>query len=121
MGFSGVPNLATSFGYVNASWTLKSDLTCEYVCRLLNHMRETNTSIATPTLGPDELDMPRRPWIDGFTPNYMTREMHRFPSQGDRAPWLNPQNFKRDVELYRKSPVNDGSMVFSAPRSAAVR
>lgn len=121
MGFSGVPNLATSFGYVNASWTLKSDLTCEYVCRLLNHMRETNTCIATPTLGPDELDMPRRPWIDGFTPNYMTREMHRFPSQGDRAPWLNPQNFKRDVELYRKSPVNDGSMVFSAPRSAAVR
>ena len=121
MGFSGVPNLATSFGYVNASWTLKSDLTCEYVCRLLNHMRDTGTSIATPTLRPEERDMPRRPWIDGFTPNYMTRDMHRFPSQGDHAPWLNPQNFKRDVELYRKSPVDDGSMVFAAPRAAALR
>ena len=121
MGFSGVPNLATSFGYVNASWTLKSDLTCEYVCRLLNHMRDTGTAIATPTLRDDERGMPRRPWIDGFTPNYMTRDMHRFPSQGDHAPWLNPQNFKRDVELYRKSPVDDGSMVFSAPRAAALR
>ena len=121
MGFSGVPNLATSFGYVNASWTLKSDLTCEYVCRLLNHMRDTGTAIATPTLRPEERDMPRRPWIDGFTPNYMTRDMHRFPSQGDHAPWLNPQNFKRDVELYRKSPVDDGSMVFAAPRAAALR
>jgi cation diffusion facilitator CzcD-associated flavoprotein CzcO len=121
MAFSGVPNLATSFGYVNASWTLKSDLTCEYVCRLLNHMRVANTAIATPTLQPHELDMPRRPWIDGFTPNYMTRDMHRFPSQGDHAPWLNPQNFKRDVELYRKAPVDDGSMVFSAPHAIAVQ
>lgn len=121
MGFSGVPNLVTSFGYVNASWTLKSDLTCEYVCRLLNHMRDTGASIATPTLREEERDMPRRPWIDGFTPNYMTRDMHRFPSQGDHAPWLNPQNFKRDVELYRKSPVDDGSMVFAAPRAAALR
>ena len=121
MGFSGVPNLATSFGYVNASWTLKSDLTCEYVCRLLNHMRDTNTAIAIPTLRPSEFDMPRRPWIDGFTPNYMTRDMHRFPSQGDHAPWLNPQNFKRDVELYRKAPVDDGSITFTVSHAVAIR
>ncbi len=40
MMYSGVPNLAVSMGYTNASWTLKCDLTCEYVCRLLNHMRD---------------------------------------------------------------------------------
>ncbi len=114
MGFSGVPNLATSFGYINASWTLKSDMTCEYVCRLLNHMRATGTHVCTPTLRPGEESMPRRPWIDGFTPGYMLRDMHLFPSQGDREPWLNPQNFKKDVELYRRAPVDDGAMVFSS-------
>lgn len=114
LGFSGVPNLATSFGYVNASWTLKSDLTCEYVCRLLHHMERTKTEICVPTLRPEDEGMPERPWIDGFTPNYMTRVMHRFPRQGDRAPWLNPQNYAKDVELYRKAPVDDGVMQFSA-------
>ena len=57
--------------------------------------------------------MPRRPWIDGFTPGYMLRDMHRFPGQGDREPWLNPQNFKKDVELYRRASVDDGVMVFT--------
>jgi len=113
MGFSGVPNLVTSFGYINASWTLKSDMTCEYVCRLLNHMRDTGTQACTPTLRPEEEVMPRRPWIDGFTPGYMLRDMHRFPSQGDREPWLNPQNFKKDVELFRRAPVDDGAMIFT--------
>ena len=48
MMFSGVPNLAVSLGYTNASWTLKCDLTCEYVCRLLNHMRERGYAYCTP-------------------------------------------------------------------------
>lgn len=113
LGFSGVPNLVTSFGYINASWTLKSDLTCEYVCRLLNHMRDTGTQVCTPTLRPGEESMARRPWIDGFTPGYMLRDMHRFPNQGDREPWLNPQNFKKDVELYRHATVDDGVMQFT--------
>lgn len=113
LGFSGIPNLATSFGYINASWTLKSDLTCEYVCRLLNHMTKTGTQICTPTLRPADDSMPRRPWIDGFTPGYMLRDMHRFPSQGDKEPWLNPQNFKKDVELYRHATVDDGVMTFT--------
>lgn len=113
LGFSGIPNLFTSFGYINASWTLKSDLTCEYVCRLLNHMTETRTQVCTPMLRAGEELMQRRPWIDGFTPGYMLRDMHRFPSQGDREPWLNPQNFKKDIKLYRHSAVDDGVMMFS--------
>ena len=113
LAFSGVPNLATSFGYVNASWTLRSDLTCEYVCRLLNHMAETGTTICTPVLRPGEESMPARPWIDGFTPGYMLRDIHRFPRQGDRAPWLNPQDYRRDVVLLRKDPVDDGVMRFT--------
>jgi len=114
MSFSGVPNLATSFGYINASWTLRADLTCEYVCRLLNHMEKVGATVCTPTLRDGEESMPQRPWVDGFTPGYMNRVMHLFPKQGDREPWLNPQDYKRDIDLFRKSPVDDGAMRFTA-------
>jgi hypothetical protein len=61
--------------------------------------------------------MPERPWIDNFTSGYMERSMHMFPRQGDREPWINPQNFKRDKKMFRKSPLEDGAMRFSKSRS----
>ncbi|NCZ90793.1 MAG: phosphoenolpyruvate carboxykinase (ATP), partial [Actinobacteria bacterium] len=82
MSYSGVPNLATSFGYINASWTLRADLTCEYVCRVLNHMEKVGATVCTPTLRDGEESMPQRPWVDGFTPGYMNRVMHLMPKQG---------------------------------------
>ena len=112
LGFSDVPNLATSFGYVNASWTLRTDLICEYVCRLLNHMASIGAVECTPRLRPEDTGMPARPWIDGFTPNYMTRVMHRFPKQGDREPWVNPQRYQHDRRMFRHSHVDDGVMRF---------
>lgn len=115
--YSDVPNLASSFGYINASWTLRADLTCEYVCRLLNHMDATNTSICTPRLRSTDADMPERPWIDDFTAGYMQRVMHLFPKQGDREPWINPQNYKRDKKMFRDSPINDGVMSFECAKS----
>jgi cation diffusion facilitator CzcD-associated flavoprotein CzcO len=111
MAYSGVPNLVSSFGYVNASWTLRSDLTCQYVCRLLNHMSETGTTRCTPTLRDTDMGMPERPWIDEFTPNYMKRVMHLFPRQGDREPWVNPQNYKADRKMVLEGSVNDGVMI----------
>ena len=111
--YSGVPNLASAFGYINASWTLRADLISEYVCRLLNHMRATGTTSCTPTLHDADRSMPLRPWIDDFTPGYMTREMHRFPKQGDRAPWVNPQDYARDRQMFAKDPVDDGAMQFA--------
>lgn len=115
--YSDVPNLASSFGYINASWTLRADLTCEYVCRLLNHMDATNTSVCTPRLRDSDTGMPERPWIDDFTAGYMQRVMHLFPKQGDREPWINPQNYKRDKKMFRDSPVNDGVMNFERATS----
>ena len=114
--YSGVPNLASSFGYINASWTLRADLTCEYVCRLINHMDATGTSVCTPTLRTSDADMPERPWIDNFSAGYMQRVMHQFPRQGDREPWINPQNYKRDKKMFRDSPIDDGVMIFSGVR-----
>jgi cation diffusion facilitator CzcD-associated flavoprotein CzcO len=113
MSYSDVPNLATSFGYINASWTLRADLTCTYVCRLLNHMRDTGTRQCTPRLRPGEENMPSRPWIDGFSSGYMQRVMHLMPTQGDREPWINPQNYDKDKKMFREGRLDDGVMQFT--------
>ena len=117
--YSGVPNLASSFGYVNASWTLRADLTCEYVCRLLNHMETTGTVECTPRLRPEDAGMPERPWIDNFTAGYMQRVMHKFPRQGDREPWINPQSYTRDKKMFRTGQLEDGAMQFTSAPVAA--
>ena len=109
--------IISSFGYINASWTLRADLTCEYVCRLLNHMRDTGTDRCTPRLRPADEGMPGRPWIDDFPAGYMQRAMHLFPKQGDRAPWLNTQRYSQDKKLFRDGPMEDGVMSFESSES----
>jgi len=118
--YSDIPNLASSFGYVNASWTLRSDLIATYVCRLLNHMADTATVQCTPRLRPSDRSMPERPWIDDFTSGYMQRVMHLFPRQGDREPWINPQRYGRDKKMFRTSAVDDGVMQFTTAKVPAV-
>jgi len=115
MMFSGVPNLVQTFGYINASWTLRADLTAEYVCRLLNHMAATGMRQCTPELREADRGMQARPWIDGFTAGYMQRAMHRFPRQGDREPWLNTQDFAQDKKMIRHGALEDGVLRFSNP------
>jgi cation diffusion facilitator CzcD-associated flavoprotein CzcO len=110
--YSDVPNLASVFGYINASWTLRADLISSYVCRLLNHLSQTGTRSATPRLRPSDAAMAPRPWIDEFTPTYMTRAMERFPQQGDREPWLNPHDYRHDRRIFLKEPLEDGVMAF---------
>ncbi len=112
MMYSGVPNLASAFGYTNASWTLKCDLTCDYVCRLLNHMTATGLRQATPRLG--EADMGEEPWLD-FSSGYVQRSIGRFPKQGDKAPWKLHQNYALDLMNLRYSRLEDGVMEFSNP------
>jgi len=115
MMYSGVPNLICTFGYINASWTLRADLTSEYTCRLLQHMDRTGARQVTPRLRASDADMTARPWIDQFTSGYMQRMMHRFPKQGDRQPWINPQHYARDKKMIRSGAIEDGALVFSRP------
>jgi cation diffusion facilitator CzcD-associated flavoprotein CzcO len=117
---SDVPNMVSTFGYINASWTLRADLTSEYVCRLLNHMDETGTRQVTPRLREIDRNMPARPWIDDFSSGYMQRMMHRFPKQGDHAPWVNPQNYTRDKKMIRHAPLEDGALIFSNPAQSGL-
>jgi cation diffusion facilitator CzcD-associated flavoprotein CzcO len=111
--YSDVPNLASTFGYVNASWTLRADLIATYTCRLLNHMADTHTEICTPRLRPSDASMVARPLMDHLTSGYVQRAADRFPKQGDREPWINPQDYRKDRKMFRKEPVDDGVMQFT--------
>lgn len=116
MMYSNVPNLASAFGYTNASWTLKCDLTCEYVCRLLNHMRRKGLRQCTPVL---EGEPPETaPWLD-FTSGYVQRSIGAFPRQGVTAPWRLHQNYALDLASLRFSRLEDGVMRFSNPAPKA--
>lgn len=118
MMYSGVPNLISTFGYINASWTLRADLTAEYACRLINHMDQNGTDQVTAHLRAGEEDMPQRNWIEDFSSSYMQRYMHLMPKQGDREPWVNPQDFKKDKKMIREAPIEDGVLVFSKTSGA---
>jgi cation diffusion facilitator CzcD-associated flavoprotein CzcO len=118
MMYSGVPNMVQTFGYINASWTLRADLTSEYVCRVLNHMDKLGVRQVTARLRPEDAGMKDLPWIDDFTAGYMQRVMHRFPKQGDRGPWRNTQNFAADKKMIRSAPLEDGALVFGESRNA---
>ncbi len=118
MMFSDVPNLASVFGYTNASWTLKADLTCEYVCRLLNHMRRHGYAAATPRRDPS---IEEQPFLD-FSSGYLQRALHTLPKQGSKKPWKLYQNYALDMAALRLGSVDDGVMEFTRrelPRRAA--
>jgi monooxygenase len=101
---SDVPNLAIALGYTNASWTLKCELICEYVCRLLNHMAAHGCTQATPRPG-GEAGI--APFID-LSSGYVQRSIAAFPRQGAGDPWRVHQNYLRDIRLLRRGPVDDG-------------
>ncbi len=107
---SGVPNLATSFGYTNASWTLKAELIALYVCRLLNHMRAHGYDSCTPTL--DDPAMAVAPAVD-LSSGYIQRAAALLPRQGARNPWKSHQNYARDLALLRFGSVTDAAMRFA--------
>jgi monooxygenase len=111
MMLSGVPNLALAFGYTNASWTLKCDLTCEYVCRLLNHMEANGKQICVATN--DDPTLGTEPFLD-FTSGYVQRAISKFPKQGSRAPWRLYQNYALDIVSLRRASLEDEAMRFSA-------
>jgi cyclohexanone monooxygenase len=110
MMLSDVPNFAMTFGYTNASWTLKADLTAGYVCRLLRYMDRKGYAIATPRGDPSVLPEP----FLSFTSGYVQRALARLPKQGSRRPWQVYQNYLRDLFAIRYGRIADGVMQFSA-------
>ena len=112
MMLEGVPNFAMAIGYTNASWTLKVDLTCDYVCRLLNRMRTSGMRQATPVN--DDTSVSAEPLL-GLTSGYIERSAHKFPKQGSQAPWLVRQSYLHDYRTLKRTPVDGDAMVLSNP------
>ena len=109
---SGVPNFSAVFGYINASWTLKADLICMYVCRLLNLMDKKGARQVTPRSG-DEPAV--APFVEKFNPGYMQRAVATWPKQGTKAPWRVYQNYLRDIWALKWSPIDNKALEFSSP------
>ena len=112
MMLEGVPNFALAVGYTNASWTLKCDLTCDYVCRLLNHLHDTGLQQCTPRN--DDASVTAAPLL-GLSSGYITRAADRFPKQGSRHPWQVHQSYLRDYRALKRSGIEDDSMKFTNP------
>jgi cation diffusion facilitator CzcD-associated flavoprotein CzcO len=100
----GVPNLAFTIGYTNASWTLKADLAARYVCRLLNYMDERGARSCRPI--PPDPQVPRIPLMD-LTSGYVRRSVDRLPKQAATMPWRLHQNYPLDIMMLRRGPLDD--------------
>jgi monooxygenase len=118
MMLSGVPNFAFAIGYTNSSWTLKVDLVCEHLGRLLAHMDREGLDQVVPHVDPSEID--DRPLLD-FSAGYVRRSMHLLPRQGKAAPWMTVMDYKTDLGQLGVPEVADGALRFSRRPAAAER
>ncbi|HET7873619.1 MAG TPA: NAD(P)/FAD-dependent oxidoreductase [Terriglobales bacterium] len=109
---SGVPNFASVFGYINASWTLKADLICNYVCRLLNFMESKGVRQVTPRPNGETAVAA---FVENFSSGYIQRALASWPKQGHRSPWRVYQNYFRDTITLKWTRVDDEGLEFSNP------
>jgi cyclohexanone monooxygenase len=115
MMLADVPNLAMSFGYTNASWTLKADLTAGWVCRLLRELDRRGAAVAVPRRDPS---VEPRPFLS-FTSGYVQRASALLPKQGSRKPWQVHQSYLMDLLTIRFGRLDDGVLHFGAAGSKA--
>ena len=116
MMLSDFPNLAYAMGYTNASWTLKADLTSEYICRLLNHMDASCYRICVPEVS--DPSIAEEPLLD-FSSSYVLRSLDHLPKQGSKEPWKLRQIYPIDLGKLRHGQIDDGTMRFSNPAPTA--
>jgi cation diffusion facilitator CzcD-associated flavoprotein CzcO len=112
--FTGVPNLAWVFGYFRVSWTLRSDLVGDFVCRLLGHMDELRAKRVTPVLRPEEAGERRLPWFDpeDLNPGYLMRSAHLLPKRLDKPEWQHTQDYWRESIDLPGADLDDGCLQF---------
>ena len=113
--FTGLPNLVWVFGYFRASWTLRADLLGDFVCKLLLHMDTHGIRSVVPQLRPQDQGMTLAPWVrpDNFNPGYLARSIHQLPRQGDHAPWVHLQDYRKEKDDRPAAALDDGSLIFS--------
>jgi cation diffusion facilitator CzcD-associated flavoprotein CzcO len=114
MMFTGIPNMAWVFGYFRASWTLRTDLVADFVCRLLAHMKKKGAKKVVTALRPEDHNMPLLPWIDpeNFNPNYLMRDMHLLPKRGDKPEWQHSQDYWTEKDQFPAIDLDDAAFVY---------
>ena len=114
MMFTGVPNLAWVFGYFRASWTLRTDLVADFVCRLLKHMDANDVKRVVPKLRGEDQAMPLLSWIDpeNFNPGYLMRGMHLLPKRGDKPEWQHSQDYWAEKDQIPAIDLEDAAFVY---------
>lgn len=108
MMMSDVPNCVYAFGYTNASWTLKVDLTANYLCKLINYMDTRGFKSVTPTEDKQESDQP----FLNLSSGYIQRAKSILPKQGAKIPWRVYQNYIVDMLSTRYGSVKDRYLKF---------
>ena len=107
--FTGMPNMAWVFGYLRNSWTLRTELVADFVCRLLNHMNEMDVRQVEVALRPGEHNMQRGSWIDpeNFNAGYVMRGQHLLPQSGDKAEWQHTQDYWTEKDEFPAIDLDD--------------
>ena len=114
MMFTGIPNMAWVFGYFRASWTLRTDLVADFVCRMLGHMKQKGARKVVPALRPQEGNMPLHEWIDpeNFNPGYLMRDMHKLPKRGESPEWQHSQDYWAEKDQFPAIDLDDPVFVY---------
>jgi cation diffusion facilitator CzcD-associated flavoprotein CzcO len=114
MMFTDVPNMVWVFGYFRASWTLRTDLVADFVCRMLAHMKQKGASKVVPALRPEDHNMPLLSWIDpeNFNPGYMMRNMNLLPKRGDKPEWQHSQDYWAEKDEIPAIDLDDAAFVY---------
>ena len=107
--FGGVPNLGVAIGYTNASWTLKCDLNCQFIARVIRHMLDTDKEVVTPQFDANRYETER---LLDFDAGYVLRAERILPKQGSKAPWKVHQNYIKDLFSLKYTTVNDGHLEY---------
>jgi len=112
MMFTGMPNMVWVFGYFRASWTLRTELIADFVCRLLNHMKEKGAKRVEVALRPEDHNMPLGTWIDpeNFNPGYLMRGMHLLPKRGATSrEWQHTQDYWQERDEFPAIDLDDAA------------
>ena len=114
MMFTGVPNMVWVFGYFRASWTLRTDLVADFVCRLLAHMKKRGAKKVVTELRPEDQDMPLLSWIDpeNFNPGYLMRDMHLMPKRGNKPEWQHSQDYWAEKDEFPAINLDEAAFVY---------
>jgi cation diffusion facilitator CzcD-associated flavoprotein CzcO len=115
MMFTGVPNMAWVFGYFRNSWTLRTELIADFVCRMLNHMQAKGAQRVEVALRTEDHNMPLGPWIDpeNFNPGYLMRGMAKLPQAGAKNEWRHTQDYWTEKDEFPAIDLDDAAFRYS--------